>query len=299
MLCKSILLLIVISAFSSCTSEKDEKSGLQIAVSIFPVYDIVKNIAGDDAEVFFIVPPGANPHSYEPVPSVVKKIGGADLYIGVHPEFDGWIKDYLKQDAVIHDLIEEDHSGHDHAPPGFGGEEEEHQHEVNPHVWLSLEKSQQICKDIAAELSELLPGQSEGFLKRAGAYIRRLEKLHISLTAEFNGVKNRTLIQHHPAWDYFAADYGLTIVGSIEEGHGDNPSVKEFSDLISKGKASGVKVIVIGLNVESSTAESLARETGAELLRLDTLGDPGKDDRNSYLKLMEYNGRRLAEALKR
>jgi len=292
MLRKSILLMLF-PFFISCSSEKNVKNEFTIAVSIYPLYDVVKNIAGPEAKVIFVVPPGANPHSYEPVASVVKQLAAADVFIGVHPEFDGWIEDYLKQEAAIHYIIENENHSDD------PGEAHAHHHEdeTNPHIWLSIVKMKQVCQDLALELGKIKPAGVTVFQKRTLAYVEQLNEAHSVIINYFSGIKNKAFIQHHPAWNYFAIDYGLKIVGSIEKGHGHNPSVKEFSELIRKAKTAEVRVIVQGLNVQSSTAEALAAETGAQLLHLDTLGNPENEKTDTYIKLMRYNGRLLAAAL--
>ena len=68
---------------------------IRVAVSIFPIYDIKKNICGDAADLFYAIPAGADPHTFEPRPSVARDLGAADLFIGVTPELDGWVARYL------------------------------------------------------------------------------------------------------------------------------------------------------------------------------------------------------------
>lgn len=273
----------------SCASGTADKDRLRVAVSIFPVYDIARTIAGDAADVEYIVPSGANPHTFEPVPSLVRHISQADLFIGVHPEFDGWITDFLPPRAAVRYLMP---AGHDQDEGG-----EEHAHETNPHIWLSVKNGKRIAAAISGFLSEADSADAAVFRENLHNYTAVLDSLDRELRTLLSPVSGAAFIEHHPAWNYLAADYGLNIAGTIEHGHGQNPSVREFSDLIDRGRKAGVRVIVIGLNVESSTARSLASETGASLLRLDTLGDPADPDKNTYTALMRFNARRLAKAL--
>ncbi|MBN2416717.1 zinc ABC transporter substrate-binding protein [bacterium] len=271
----------------SCGSGATNKDRLRVAVSIFPVYDITRTIAGGAADVDFIVPPGANPHTFEPVPSLVRRIAEADLFIGVHPEFDGWVREFLSPRATVRYLMDAGHEKDDN----------DHSDEANPHIWLSVTNGKRIAVAIAGFISEADSAGAAEYGDNLTRYTPVLDSLDRELRDLFVPVHGAAFIEHHPAWNYLAADYGLRIAGTIEQGHGHNPSVREFRDLIEAGRKAGVRVIVLGLNVESSTARSLAFETGAALLRLDTLGDPADPEKNTYVALMRFNARRLAEAL--
>ena len=269
----------------SCTKQSSVSEHLSIATSVFPVYDITKNIGGDKIEVLFVVPKGANPHTYEPVPSVVRRIQEADLFIGVHPEFDGWIKTHLSSKTNSVFLKQEDHN-------------DEHHHD-NPHVWLSVRNAISSAEKITDVLSTLDGDNADVYADNLRIYREQLHRLDERISSLFEGIGKKKFIQWHPAWDFFAEDYGLQIVGTIEHGHGDEPSVKDFQTLIAKAKKEKVRTIVMGLNVESRTAQTLAREIDGRLIHLDSIGDAESEDRNSYLTLMEYNALRLSEALRK
>lgn len=273
----------------SCGSGAADNGRLRVAVSIFPVYDIARTIAGNAVDVDYIVPAGANPHTFEPVPSLVRQISEADLFIGIHPEFDGWVTEFLSPRATIRYLMD---TGHEQE-----GDDHEHVQEANPHIWLSVTNGKRIAAVITGFLSDADSTGSKEFRDNLQQYTMALDSLDRELRSLFTPVSGAAFIEHHPAWTYFADDYGLTIAGTIEQGHGHNPSVREFKELIEKGRNAGVRVIVIGLNVESSTARSLASETGASLLRLDTLGDQTDPDKNTYIALMRFNAARLAQSL--
>ncbi|OVE78695.1 hypothetical protein BVY01_04680, partial [bacterium I07] len=105
------------------------------------------------------------------------------------------------------------------------------------------------------------------------------------------------IIQWHPAWDYFAHDYGLNISGTVGQGHGDMPSIKHFQDLIRKGREQNVRGIVIGLHIQSSSADALSRELGVPLLHLDAIGTPENPAMDTYIEMMKHNAQYLAREL--
>jgi len=80
-LCTLMTLLII--ALADCKKQEENKKGFICALSIFPLYDIARNIAGEEAGVLFVIPAGADPHTFEPLPSIAEKLQNARLFIGV------------------------------------------------------------------------------------------------------------------------------------------------------------------------------------------------------------------------
>jgi|GEM_PF-324703 len=297
-----LFLLCFFNLFLCQRSTRTDSDKILVATSVFPVYDIVRNICGDKLNVLFVVPIGANPHTYEPVPSFVRELQKVDLYFGIHPEFDGWIKDYLPGAATltffkdrhregeddVHDVELSHHEGH---------EGEGHVHQENPHIWLSVKNARTMTERVTDELSSLDKNNRNFYQRNRDAYIHKLNRLDEEINTLFSTVRTKKFIQWHPAWDYFAEDYGLDIVGTIESGHGDEPSVKAFKSLIEKAKEETVRVIVLGLNLQSRAAETLENEIDGRLVRLDTIGNPEIQEKSSYLKMMTYNAKILSDEL--
>lgn len=286
--------LLCVAVFVACKdSGAPLKKGRIIACSIFPVCDIVKNVAGNRADVFFIIPAGANPHTFEMLQSIIKKIQQADMYIGVNPGFDGWAALYLNEKASAMYLQRDNDNAHarDHHAA--------HDHEVNPHIWLSAGGAATIARAAAAYLAGIDPDGARVYSENAAAYEKELAALDGAMKRLFGGVKNRRFIQWHPAWDYLAAECGLEIAGTIQKGHGDTPSVREFKELVEKARSRGVKVVVVEFNIRNREADALAAEIGAGVVGLDTIGNPAIDEKSSYIKMMMHNAELLSQALKR
>lgn len=290
---RRICLLIAVVAVFSCQRTVQRPNGTLVASSVYPMYDILKNIAGEGVNVIHAVPVGANPHTYEPLPSDVQRLLQVRLFIGIHPDFDGWMEDYLSKECRTVYLME--HEGKHH----HRSEDHAHHHEDNPHIWLSVKGIMGYVDELADVLSQTFPAHEERIERNSLDFKAQLDELDEELDGHFSDVKHRAFLQWHPAWDQFAEDYGLEIAGTVEHGHGDTPSVKEFQNLLATAKRENVGVIVISLNVESKAVKSLARESGVEILRLDTIGNPKDETRDTYIDLMRQNGHLLAEALSR
>lgn len=273
---------LVLMLSASCERQEHKRDiPVTVVTSIFPVYDIVKHVAGEGVNVRYVVPVGANPHHYEPLPATVAQLQHTELFIGIHPEFDGWIITLLPGDSRIEFLI----------PEGAAD------YHANPHIWLTPRGGKRIAHAAARLLSLIDPQHQADYEQNLSSYLSELEALDSTVTALFAGVTDKKFIQWHPAWDLLARDYQLTISATIEHGHGDEPSVKEFKHLIDGAKDNGVRVVVIGLHAESKATEALVREIDGVLLELDTIGDPDIDSRSTYIKLMRHNALLLSRAL--
>jgi zinc transport system substrate-binding protein len=283
-----IFLLLCLNDFIFC-QDSIYKAGVEIhvATSIFPIFDITKNIAGDKVNIFFVVPIGANPHIYEPVPSLVKKLQRVQLFIGTHEDMDHWIENFLSQNTIIKYIYNK---------PKEKMETETH-HITNPHIWITVKGTMKLAEKIAGYLSMLYPENSQNFYKNLNNYLHELHLLDQKILTLFKSVHNKKFIQWHPAWNFFAQDYGLEITATIEHGHGDKPSVRNIKNVIEHAKKGKVKIIVIGLNQQSKEAEILAKEIDAKLVQLDTIGDPKDQNKSSFIRLMYNNAKILAEAL--
>jgi zinc transport system substrate-binding protein len=276
---RTIICILLFHVFLTCKESKPPESDvIRVATSIYPICDITQRIAGDRAEVFFVVPIGANPHTYEPNPSAVKNLQGVNLFIGVFGDFDGWVEKFLGGSTAIRYLKEKVDSG-------------------NPHIWLSVRRAKVLAERIADYLAERDPGNKTHYRENLKSFLRELEGVDETLVALFKGVKNRKFIQWHPAWDYLAEDYGLEIIGTIQSGHGDKPTIRRFRNLIDMARREKVRVVVIGLRHQSKTAETLIGEIDGMLVRLDTIGDPGIREKSGYIALMYHNAKILAGAL--
>ena len=170
-----VMALLCLSACSYNTSKENEK--FQIITTIFPAYDWVKEILGDNAdyaELTMLFDNGVDLHSYQPTADDHIKISTCDMFIYVGGESDGWIEDALKnatnKDMVIINLMEslddsvkaeelvegmqetEHHHDQDHD------ENHEHEHnESDEHVWLSLKNAKVLCRVISEKLAEADP----------------------------------------------------------------------------------------------------------------------------------------------
>lgn len=288
---KILVSLFIVSVILGCGGGPTEKSQKKaIAVSIYPIYDIVRNIAGDKAEVFFVIPPRANPHTYEPKPSDIKKIKGADYTICVSREFDGWIEKFVQPVSERMYLMEE---------TAVMQGRDKNSHDINPHIWLSFKGARVITEKVYKFLCEKDRANAEYYGKNFAGYSKTLDEAERRASLKLKNLKNRRFIQWHPSWNYFAADFALEISGTIESGHGDEPSVKRMKGLVETARAKSVKVIIVDINTQASAAGALANEIGGRVVQLDGIGAENVPDYSTYIGMMLSNAEILARELNR
>lgn len=274
---------IFIAAVCCGTKQEDKKPGtLAVAVSIFPIYDIARNIGGERARVVFIIPAGADPHTFEPRPSEAIRLQKSDLFIGVSREFDGWVERYLDGPTQRRYLI---------GPPAPGGET------PNPHRWLSVRQGKKIAGQITRFMSDADRENAGYYQANLTAYTARLDDCDAMITDLFRVKKNRAFIQWHEAWNYFAADNGLVISGTVQREGSDRASVATIKNIVERARRDKVRAVVTSLSSEDRGAQVLADEIGGRIVRLDGIGDPAAPDRADYLKLMYRNAKALAGAM--
>ncbi|MBN1619345.1 zinc ABC transporter substrate-binding protein [candidate division WOR-3 bacterium] len=262
----------------------EEKGEISLCTSIYPLYQIAQSVLGDSGEAFNIVPPGANPHVFEPAPSDARKLSEANIILCVSPEFDGWMEKFAGSETKV--LYLDKYFSENNIEPGD-----------NPHVWLSLKYALLIASAVRDAAVETRPERRDYYWGNFSFFEKEINSLDSFASVKIGELRGAYFVQWHPAWNYLANDYGLPEPLSIETGHGDEPTpgdLKNIADFITE---KNVKVIVIEASSDLRQAQNIALQTGVEILILDPLGNPSDSERSSYISNMKKNISDLSEAL--
>lgn len=231
-------------------SSKDSKP--IVAVSIVPEATFVKEVAGDLVDVVTLIPPSQSVESYTPTPKDMEQFSNADLYftIGVPSEENAIlpkVKDFNKDVKIVplQEKVAKIYKDLEFAPGSR-----------DPHIWLSPKRVTVMIDSIQAELSQLMPEHTEEFKNNADAYKDKLDKLDTEITQTTNKMANKNIIVYHPAFNYYADDYGLTMHPLEEEGKEATP--QDLQKLIDLAKQENIKVIFYQAEVDSKQAKSFA-----------------------------------------
>ncbi len=287
-------------------NENKETSGSKpkVAATIFPLYDITANIAGDTVETVLLLPPGASPHAYEPSPESIKKVENSDVIFMIGHGIDSWSNSIAQSANITNSLIVDqnvellEYSGADHShdeETGEAVEEEPTENGIDPHYWLSIINAKGISLQIRDELIRMYPDHAEAFKANYEAYAQELSALDEENKEKIQSLDNKQIATFHNAFGYLAHEYGIEVVTTFEEFPGEEPSpeyVQEFSEHIEED---GITVIFAEPQFSASALEPIADDLGVTISQLDPVG--GVADRDSFISLMRYNVNQINSAL--
>ncbi len=248
---------------------------LNIVVSILPQADLVKMLGKDNVQITIMIPPGASPDSYEPTTNQLKNLSKADMYVMVgHLPFESaWSDRILSANPK---LLSVDSSKNIDIIDG------------DPHIWLSPQLAKKQLSNICKALIEI-DKDNEGF------YLANLRQAETKLDIMDQEIKNifadlpkKTFLVYHPAWGYFARDYGL-IEMAIEK-EGKEPAPGEMAKIINQAKELGIKTVFTSSQHSTRSAEAIAAELQAEVITIDPLP-------SDYANVVE-TAKLISEALK-
>ena len=266
---KSALILFVTLCvlLISCmpVSQQTGSDKIGVVVTVLPQEEFVESVGGDKVEVTVMVPPGASPHTYEVTPVQMARLSKAKVYfkVGSPIEFElTWLDKLIAQnkDMLVVDCkkgIELAQSA-DPDEPG-----------TDPHIWTSVRNVKIMVNNICQGLVQVDPTSKQYYEGNRDAYLEKLDALDAGIRAALDGAKQRTFIVYHPAWGYFARDYGLEQLGIEQEGK--EPKAAYMTRLINQAKVKDIRVIFVSPEFDTRSAEAVAREINGRVVIIDPL----------------------------
>ncbi|MCD6570884.1 MAG: zinc ABC transporter substrate-binding protein [Deltaproteobacteria bacterium] len=249
-----------------------------IAVSILPQAYFVENIGGDRVETMVMLPPGASPATYEPLPSQLRDLSKARVYIKVgapgFPFEEAWfrkIRDANKDMEIVD------------SSKGISFIKN------NPHIWLSPSCVKVQVENIYNGLAKIDPGTKGYYMRNKDNFLKRIDSLDKDIKNRFAGLENRRFMVFHPAWSYFARDYNLKQVPIQIEGK--DPSPVAIKKIIEEAKKEKIKVIFVQPQFSTKSAGVIAKEIGGNVQPMDPLARDWVDN-------MDVVSKAIAGALK-
>ncbi len=259
-------------------------------MSIPPQAWLVEQIGGPRVEVLTMVNPGESHETYQPNDAQIARIRACAVWfrIGIPFENGRALQGMMAQGKLrvvdtregialremtpLERGTEEPHEDHAH-----GAEEHGHAHHhhsgKDPHLWLSPRLLKMQARTIARSLVELDPAHQADYQANLASLEEKLDKLDLEIRRVLEPWKGRMFLVFHPAWGYFADDYGLKQVAIEIEGK--EPSDEEATALQKLARREGIKVVFVQPQIASRGAEAIARAIGAKVQTLDPLArDP-------------------------
>ena len=306
---------------NSSEAETSSDKQLKIVTTIFPEYDWVKQILGDEssnADLTMLLDDGVDLHSYQPTAEDIAKISDCDLFIYVGGESDAWVDDALKEAVnknmkvinlldVLGSTVKEEE-----VVEGMEAEEEEEESEdgeeepeYDEHVWLSLKNAQTLCKKIGSDLAELDSANAAVYEKNTEDYVEALSELDKKYQDTVDAASRKTLLfgDRFP-FRYMVDDYGLdyyaAFVGCSAE---TEASFETISFLAKKVDELGLKNVMTIEKSDQKIAKTIIENTkdkNQKILTLDSMQSITSEDvanGTTYFSVMSDNLNVLSEAL--
>jgi zinc transport system substrate-binding protein len=254
---------------------------LRVFVSIPPLQDFVERIGGTRVEVEALVKPGQDPHTYEPTPQQVAGLARSRLFLLAGFPFENALVPRLES-TMPQLAIVDTREGIDLLPESTADKN------MDPHVWMSPKLARRQAENIRDALIRADPGGEAEYRAGFQRFAFELDGLHAELTRALAPLRGRELLVYHPAFGYFAAEYGLKQM-AVETG-GRQPSARELARLIQLARERRIRVVFVQPQFSQAGARAVAEAIGGAVVPLDDLP-------RDYLANLRDMSRKVQEAL--
>ncbi len=284
------LALLLLALFVGCgDDDSGDDASVTVVATTTQVADLVANVGGKRVALDSLLRPNSDPHEYEPRPSDAAALAQADVVFRSGGDLDEWLDEVVdsaggdaKQVTLIDSVKRE---GDD------------------PHWWQDPRNAILAVAAIRDALIDADPAGRAGYERRAAAYTARLRRLDAELARCIDRVPpaKRKLVTTHDALGYFAARYGIEVIGAVIPSLSTQaqPSAKDVEELVAQIEGEGVEAIFPEASLSRRLEQAIARESGAEVgseLWADTLGAAGSTGA-TYVEATQANAAELAEGM--
>ena len=305
-----LVLVVGLLAFLVLNREKFEQKKYSVVSTSFPGYDFARAVTKNtNISTKMLVKPGAETHTYEPTPQDIIDIKNADMFVYVGGDSDDWVKKVLKDvdtkkthvvklvdlvSTVEEEIVEgmEDEDEHDHE---HDHDEEEEGPEIDEHVWTSPKKAMEIVKKIAKVASEIDAAEKNKIDDNAEKYVAEIAQVDKDLHQAIDGKISEIVVADRFPFRYFADEFGLKYAAAFSGcSEQTEASAKTISFLINKVKQDKVKKIYKIELSNGKIAETVSKDTGAEVLELHSAHNVTANDFSKGVTYVDLVKRNLA-----
>jgi len=294
----AIALLLSLFGTTSNTAASQSSGKIKIVTTTAHISDLVKNIAGDTADVKSLMGTGTDPHLYRPVRSDIVKLSNADIvfYNGQHLEGQmvelmenlGKNKPVIGLAYHIKTLIKDDKNTFD------------------PHIWMDVSNWIEATDVVASTLSKQMPEHHAQFISAANDYKAKLENLDHHIKASIQSIprQNRILVTAHDAFGYYGHAYGIEVVGIQGLSTASEAGLYKIEQIVNRIAQDSVPAIFTETSVSDQNIRAIQQGVNAKghdvqiggSLYSDSLGANGTRA-GTYIGMMEHNTSAITKAL--
>ncbi len=299
--------------------QAEDNGPLKVVATTSLVTDVVSQIGRDKIDLYGLMGPGKDPHTYEPAPRDMAVVEEADLIFSNGFDLEEGLVRTL--DSVKTGLVVEVSRGievlgfeeaDDHDEEAHHAEDDSHDqpdHQVDPHTWTSPLNVLVWVENISAALEEADPENRDFYRENAAFYRAELVRLDDEIRSALSAIprEDRILVSDHKALNYFARDYGFEAAGAIIPSFSTNSetSARQFAALVHLIEERKVKALFIGStsgDAVKKMGEAVQTELGYPLPVIPLLSGslmPKGQEGDDYLGYIRYNAGQILKGLGR
>jgi len=248
-------------------------ASIRISVSVLPQACFVERVAGEHATTHVMIPKGASPETYEPTPQQLVALADSRIYVKVGapglPFEEKYLRTALDRNRKLTVVNMSD---------GLKFRK------GDPHVWTSPAAVRIAAQNIAKVLIAQDPAGREEYRRNLLAFLREIDTLDQEIRQALSTRKGYAFMVFHPAWGYFADEYGLTQLAIEEEGK--PVSAAHIRQMVDLARGKGIRSILVQKGFDTKSARAVAREIGGEVLETDPLERDWFSGMRSFTKIL-------------
>jgi zinc transport system substrate-binding protein len=274
----------------------------RVVTDIPPVHALVSQVMGGLGTPTLLLTKGADEHDFALRPSQATEVATSDLVVWIGPELTPWLDAALQnraEGAAALALLDAEGTMTRPYAEHAEVEHDDHDHDgTDPHAWLDPDNGKIWLSLIAAELSRLDPDNAATYASNAATASAGIDTLDAEITTLLAPVKDKPIVMFHDAFEYYAAQYGLTIAGTIALGDAASPGAQRLSELRATMQSGEVLCIFPEVQHDPALVAQMAEGTGARIGgALDPVGSSLTQGPGAYAELLQGMARTIADCV--
>jgi len=301
-----LMVMSLIVTFSISIPSWAISDRLTVVASVFPLFDFAREVAGPAADVRLLLPPGVDPHSWEPRPSDIVDLSRADIFVYTSERMEPWAGSIARavrgrgvELVQVVDSLGSSNTDERHVSASVVDDGQDHGED--PHFWLNLSFSKRAVEMIGRMLANSDPANGDRYIANAREYTRKLDQLDEAFKTGLKKCGSRHLVTGgHAAFGHMTRTYGLEQISVYGLSPDAEPTPRHLAGIVSVVKENNVQTIFSEELMNPRMAQVLSQETGARVMVL----NPGANltaaqwqEGLTFLEIMDRNLDTLREGL--
>ncbi|MCH8903084.1 MAG: zinc ABC transporter substrate-binding protein [Bacteroidetes bacterium] len=286
---KIVCIIALVSIFQAGNAQKPD-----VVVTTTFLADISRNIAGEHANIISLMPLGADPHIYDPVPQDAKNIADADLIIKNGLTLEGWLNKLIENSGSNALIVISTEGIEAISNPS-------HVNSFDPHAWMTASNGMIYARNIKNALVTIDPAHRTDYEKNFQEYLLKLEELDAYILEKIKEIEpdKRIIVTSHDAFRYYGNRYGLEVESILGTSTDADVQIRDIDNLINVIVDHELPAIFMESTINPKLMQQIARDLGIIIggkLFADSLGDE-ESGADTYLNMLRQNTDELVRGL--